>query len=73
MCRSTWREENKIYILHSFKSYKSRFNNHFQYFIRNVFIKCGRTGTIDEKTMAELVLWPKRPVPDLLAHIWQND
>jgi hypothetical protein len=33
MCRSTWREENKIYILHSFKSYKSRFNNHFQYFI----------------------------------------
>jgi hypothetical protein len=33
MCRSTWREENKIYVLHSFKSYKSRFNNHFQYFI----------------------------------------
>jgi hypothetical protein len=33
MCRSTWREETKIYILHSFKSYKSRFNNHFQYFI----------------------------------------
>ena len=32
MCRSTWREENKIYVLHSFKSYKSRFNNHFQYF-----------------------------------------
>jgi hypothetical protein len=33
MCRSTWREENKIYILYSLKSYKSRFNNHFQYFI----------------------------------------
>ena len=33
MCRFTWREENKIYVLHSFKSYKSRFNNHFQYFI----------------------------------------
>jgi hypothetical protein len=29
MCRSTWREETKIYVLHSFKSY----NNHFQYFI----------------------------------------
>ena len=39
MCRSTWREETKIYVLHSFKSYKSRFNNHFQYFIqkKNLF------------------------------------
>ena len=34
MCRSTWREETKIYVLHSFKSYKSRINNHFQYFIK---------------------------------------
>ena len=33
MCMSTWREETKIYVLYSFKSYKSRFNNHFQYFI----------------------------------------
>ena len=28
-----------------------------------VFIKCGRTGTMAETTMDEMVLWTKRPVP----------
>jgi hypothetical protein len=41
-CRSTWKEAI-IYVLHSFKRYllgiwKSRFNNHFQYFLQFIFI-----------------------------------